>query len=310
MTPIFTATLVLALVASVAGSVAASAESTAEPRSVLWVGAHPDDEILAAPLLAHWCGEAGARCTLLVLTRGEAGRCLLADGCVPSLEVVRGRELAKSARWFSAKVVTWDLPDGGGLAGRWGEVSGGNAALVARLAAAMVAIRPDIVLSFDPRHGTTCHGDHRTTGRLVVSAAVCTERLLGARPQEVFAAFARPDHLARWWGPRGFTNTFERFEFVPDGRWVFVMHAPNGADYPNESVFREIVADARIVLEHVVQPWYRLTVTLTQRADGTLLEWEQEFASQEIAAKMRPLAGPANEQNLDRLQALFAGGAE
>jgi uncharacterized protein YndB with AHSA1/START domain len=70
--------------------------------------------------------------------------------------------------------------------------------------------------------------------------------VLSAPPRDVFAAFEQPDRLARWWGPKDFTNTFERFEFTPGGRWVFAMHGPNGASYPNESVFREIEPDSRI----------------------------------------------------------------
>lgn len=138
------------------------------------------------------------------------------------------------------------------------------------------------------------------------STAVSTERVLSAKPQTVFAAFEQPDKLAQWWGPKDFTNTFEQFEFKPGGRWVFVMHGPNGANYPNESVFREIQPNHRIVIEHVVQPWFNLTVTLTARGDQTLLAWHQEFESPEMAAKMRPLSGTANEQVLDRLQALIA----
>jgi uncharacterized protein YndB with AHSA1/START domain len=138
------------------------------------------------------------------------------------------------------------------------------------------------------------------------SAAVSTERLLSASPRAVFAAFAQPERLAQWWGPSGFTNTFQRFEFSPGGRWVFVMHGPNGASYPNESVFREIEPDSRIVIEHVVKPWYRLTVTLAPHGDQTRLAWVQEFESPEAAAKMRRISEPANEQNLDRLQSLLA----
>jgi len=63
------------------------------------------------------------------------------------------------------------------------------------------------------------------------NTVVSTERVLSATPREVFAAFSQPDRLARWWGPRDFTNTFEQFEFKPGGRWVFVMHGPNGANY-------------------------------------------------------------------------------
>ena len=138
------------------------------------------------------------------------------------------------------------------------------------------------------------------------NAAVSTERLFSVNPRKVFAAFEQPDRLAQWWGPSGFTNTFELFEFKPGGRWVFVMHGPNGANYPNESVFREIQPDTRIVIEHVVKPWYRLTVTLTARGDKTHLAWVQEFESPEAAAKMRRLSETANEQNLDRLQSVLA----
>ena len=139
------------------------------------------------------------------------------------------------------------------------------------------------------------------------NAAVSTERVLSANPQKVFAAFKQPDRLAQWWGPKDFTNTFEQFEFKPGGRWVFVMHGPNGANYPNESVFLEIQPDTRIVIEHVVKPWYKLTVRLTARGDQTHLAWVQEFESPEVAARMRPLCEPANEQNLDRLESLLAG---
>ena len=135
---------------------------------------------------------------------------------------------------------------------------------------------------------------------------------MSASPRRVFAAFEQPDWLARWWGPKGFTNTFEQFDFTPGGRWVFVMHGPNGADYPNESVFREIRRDTRIVIEHVVRPWFKLTVTLAERRgkaddDQTHLVWAQAFESPEMATKLRPIVGPANEQNLDRLEALLAG---
>lgn len=137
------------------------------------------------------------------------------------------------------------------------------------------------------------------------NAAVSTERVLSAGPREVFAAFELPDRLALWWGPKGFTNTFQQFEFRPGGRWVFVMHGPNGVNYPNECVFLEIEPDTRLVIEHVVKPWYRLTLTLTARGDQTHLAWVQEFESPGSAARLRRLSGTANEEVLDRLQTLL-----
>jgi uncharacterized protein YndB with AHSA1/START domain len=135
-----------------------------------------------------------------------------------------------------------------------------------------------------------------------------TERLLSATPQQVFEAFEQSEQLARWWGPDGFSNTFELFEFKPGGRWVFVMHGPNGIDYPNESVFREIVPASRVVIEHVVPPLFTLTVTLAPQGDGTHLTWVQEFDDPGFLEKVMHIIGPANEQNLDRLQAVLPGG--
>lgn len=141
------------------------------------------------------------------------------------------------------------------------------------------------------------------------SSALVTERVFPASPQRVFAAFENPAQLAEWWGPNGFTNTFNTFEFTPGGRWVFVMHSANGADYPNECVFREIERETKIVIKHVVKPWFRLSITLTARGEQTHLAWVQEFESAEFAEKMRPICEPANEQNLDRLEALLTRGS-
>ena len=137
-------------------------------------------------------------------------------------------------------------------------------------------------------------------------AALSTERVLSAKPRQIFAAFEQAERLAQWWGPKGFTNTFQECEFKPGGRWVFVMHGPNGVDYPNEAVFRQITPDTKIVIGHISPPRFTLTVTLTARGDETHLAWLQEFESPEVAAKLRAICEPANEQNLDRLQSLLA----
>ncbi|MBP6003854.1 MAG: SRPBCC domain-containing protein [Pyrinomonadaceae bacterium] len=137
-------------------------------------------------------------------------------------------------------------------------------------------------------------------------AAICIERTLSAGPREIFAAFEDPERLARWWGPAGFTNTFERCEFEPGGHWVYVMHGPDGRDYPNECVFREIEPETRIVIEHVVLPLYTLTITLENRGDKTHLTWRQEFENDVFATKMHDFLTTANNENLDRLEAVLA----
>jgi len=133
-----------------------------------------------------------------------------------------------------------------------------------------------------------------------------TQRVLPHQPQSVFEAFARPELLARWWGPDGFTNTFEVFEFRPGGRWKYVMHGPNGGNYPNESVFLELHAPSRVVIQHMSKPHYVLTITLAAHEAGTAITWSQELEDSAVAERIRHIVEPANEQNLDRLMAVMS----
>ena len=128
-----------------------------------------------------------------------------------------------------------------------------------------------------------------------------TSRTLPFSPMEIYDAFATPDLLALWWGPDGFTNTFEVFEFKAGGKWKFVMHGPDGKDYPNESVFAQLEPGCRIVIEHVCAPYFTLTVKLASVAGGTQVSWEQVFADSKTANTVKNIVGPANEQNLDRM---------
>lgn len=134
------------------------------------------------------------------------------------------------------------------------------------------------------------------------------QRVVPHAPPRVYEAFARPELLARWWGPDGFTNTFEIFEFKPGGRWKFVMHGPKDTHHPNESVFLELTPPSRLVIHHVSAPRFVLTVTLTPHGAGTTLTWTGVFEDPAVAARIRPIVEPANEQNLDRLQAILAEG--
>lgn len=131
-----------------------------------------------------------------------------------------------------------------------------------------------------------------------------TSREIAAHPSSVFAAFEDSARLAIWWGPAGFTNTFEICEFKPGGKWSYVMHGPNGKHYPNESVFRDIEPSRKIVIHHVSQPRYLLTINLELTdSGGTLVRWEQDFENPKVASGIEHIVVPANEQNLDRLSA-------
>ena len=70
---------------------------------------------------------------------------------------------------------------------------------------------------------------------------IVTTRLLNAPRALVFEAWTDPHHVAQWWGPNGFTNTIHEMDVTPGGVWRFVMHGPDGVDYPNRIVYIEVV---------------------------------------------------------------------
>jgi uncharacterized protein YndB with AHSA1/START domain len=128
-----------------------------------------------------------------------------------------------------------------------------------------------------------------------------TSREIPATVDQVFAAFSDPERLSRWWGPAGFSNTFSVCEFKNGGRWSFIMHGPDGRNYPNDNVFTEIDSPRKIVVQHVSDPRYRLTVVFAGSAVGTVVSWSQAFESSDVASRIEHIVVPANEQNLDRL---------
>ncbi len=128
-----------------------------------------------------------------------------------------------------------------------------------------------------------------------------TSREIPATIEQVFAAIGDANRLARWWGPAGFTNTFDVCEFKTGGRWSLTMHGPDGTNYPNENVFAEIDAPHTVVVQHVSEPKFHLTIMLTASSSGTHVSWSQVFDDADFAGRVAAIIVPANEQNLDRL---------
>src|SRR4051812_31168784 len=99
---------------------------------------------------------------------------------------------------------------------------------------------------------------------------IVNTRVFEAAPERLFEAFADPRKLATWWGPNGFTNTFNEFDLRPSGRWRSVMRGPDGTDYPNENVFIEVDRPRRVVFEHPDRDHhFTMTMTLEDRAGKT-----------------------------------------
>ena len=76
---------------------------------------------------------------------------------------------------------------------------------------------------------------------------VVITRICNAPRELVFRAWTEPQQLARWWGPKSFTNPVCEVDARPGGAWRIVMRGPDGGEYPCHGVYQEIVAPERLV---------------------------------------------------------------
>ncbi len=135
---------------------------------------------------------------------------------------------------------------------------------------------------------------------------VSTSRVVDAPCERVYRAWIEPEHLARWWGPQDFRNTFEEHDPRPGGKWRFTMHGPDGKDYPNESVYVDLVDPGRVVIDHVSAPKFRMIGTFEDEGGKTRVNFRMIFKTRKDCDALREFVRLPNEQNLDRLEAELA----
>lgn len=79
-------------------------------------------------------------------------------------------------------------------------------------------------------------------------------RIFDAPPARVFAAWTAPELMMRWFCPRGFTVLSVEIDLRPGGAWRARMRSPEGADYAQHGVYREIVVPERLVFTQTWEP--------------------------------------------------------
>ncbi|KQX00606.1 SRPBCC family protein [Flavobacterium sp. Root420] len=132
---------------------------------------------------------------------------------------------------------------------------------------------------------------------------IVSSRVVNFSQELVFKAWTDPNHLKNWWGPKGFTNTFEEFDLRPGGRWKFVMHAPDKGNFQNECEFVKIEKPSEIAWIRISKPLFNIVATFEKIADDqTKIVFRMVFDTPEECAKLRPYVVDKNEENFDRLE--------
>jgi uncharacterized protein YndB with AHSA1/START domain len=133
-------------------------------------------------------------------------------------------------------------------------------------------------------------------------------RVFDAPRELVFDAWTNPTHLTQWWGPRGFTTTTHEMQVKVGGVWRFIMHGPDGTDYPNKITYREVVRPERLVYAHVGESddepgSFVTTTTFEEQSGKTKVTMRAVFRTaaerDDVIKKHRALEG--GNQTLDRL---------
>ncbi|MCC6144052.1 MAG: SRPBCC family protein [Candidatus Hydrogenedentes bacterium] len=135
-------------------------------------------------------------------------------------------------------------------------------------------------------------------------------RSISAPRELVFEAWTHAEHLAHWWGPNGFTTTTYEMDVRPGGVWRFMMHGPDGRDYPNRIQYTEVVKPERLTYIHGgdADITFNVTVDFTEVAGKTELVFSMVFASPEVLAQVMKEYGALDgaNQTLSRLEAHVA----
>ena len=238
-------------------------------RSILFVGSHPDDEWGVAPMFAEACLHNGARCHFIVAADARSLGCKLSIGMDDRDRCTRLRreEMRASAAHFRAEVTFFGWEDlfyafdRGGVErtlAEWSRAAGGQASLVEQLRAEILRVGPDVIFSLDPRHGTTCHPNHRALSLLLIDVLETLEP--HARPDVWFetdfvvedrmspamkAAFAE-GAVFRWPGDPAPVQWFDASKRLPGGEraWDHLVHVlkTHRTQYPDIAAGRQVLA--------------------------------------------------------------------
>lgn len=136
---------------------------------------------------------------------------------------------------------------------------------------------------------------------------IVLQRTFAAPRELVFKVWTDPNHVDQWWGPTGFRNETFVMDVRPGGMWRYMMHGPDGTDYPNRIVYREVVAPERLVYRHGSDidndpDAFDVTVTFDAQGEQTLVTLRSLFATvEQRQATMRFGAIEGGQQTLARL---------
>src|SRR5438477_11456746 len=119
-----------------------------------------------------------------------------------------------------------------------------------------------------------------SAARKLEGRELVVERIFDAPREKVWRAFTEAKQLDQWWGPNGFRNETHAMELKVGGTWRYVMHGPDGKDWPNWIRYQEIVRHERLVYDHGGEgdePHFNVTLTFEPAGKQTKVTMRSVF---------------------------------
>jgi uncharacterized protein YndB with AHSA1/START domain len=128
----------------------------------------------------------------------------------------------------------------------------------------------------------------------VADREVIITRSFDAPARLLFEAYAKREHIMKWFGPKGWPVTLCEMDFREGGRFRFAMTGPDGTqNTPFGGAYLEIVPNRRIVFDNGFEtPGAEkmvVTVTFDEEGGRTTLTMRTLFAS--VAMKNEHVGG-------------------
>ena len=134
-------------------------------------------------------------------------------------------------------------------------------------------------------------------------------RVFAAPRELVWTAWTDPVHVARRWGPKGFTNTIHEMDVRPGGLWRLTMHGPDGIDYPNRIEFLEVIEPERLVYHHGDDrnpQMFHVTTNFITEGNSTKIVSRMRFKTAGERDEMKGFAVDGHNSTMERLEAQLA----
>jgi len=134
------------------------------------------------------------------------------------------------------------------------------------------------------------------------------EKVINAPRERVYAAWANPEEIKRWFAPKPYTLIVKQMDFKPNGTFQMAMRAPDGMEHSFGGRYREIVPPEKLVWtgEFTNGPADQIRTEVNFEAQGTKTKVKARQTFSVLTPETEPATKGAKEgwtMTLNQLEA-------